>query len=71
MFNMGTIQNYWIWCDSKKDDPNFVKENAVQSYLAFRLHEQKRDFSTVNSHYLIFFLNLTSILELSHTKESS
>ena len=48
---MGTIRNYWIWCDSKKDDPNFVKENAVQSYLAFRLHEQKRDFSTVNGDY--------------------
>ena len=48
---MGTIRNFWIWCDSRQKDPKFDKKNAVQSYLAYRFSEEKRDYATVNSDY--------------------
>ena len=47
---MGTVRNFWKWCENKKRCcPDFEKENAVQGYLAYRLHEQKRDYATVSS----------------------
>ncbi|MEM6319921.1 MAG: phage integrase N-terminal SAM-like domain-containing protein [Bacteroidota bacterium] len=48
---MGTIRAFWRYCAAKKADPTFEKTQAVQSYLAHRLTEQKRDFSTVNGDY--------------------
>lgn len=48
---MGTIRNYWKYCDARKDNDGFDKETAVQNYLAYRMNEEKRDFSTVNGDY--------------------
>ena len=48
---LGTIRAFWRYCESKKADPSFEKANAVQSYLAFRMSVQKRDYSTVNGDY--------------------
>ena len=48
---MGSIRAFWRYCDSKQSDPNFEKDSAVQSYLAYRLQVQKRDYSTVNGDY--------------------
>ena len=49
---MGTIRNYWAWCEeSRKKNPNFDKETAVTGYLAYRLHDLKRDYGTVNGDY--------------------
>ena len=48
---LGTIRAFWRYCETKKADPTFEKDNAVQSYLAYRMSVQKRDFSTVNGDY--------------------
>jgi len=48
---MGSIRAFWRYCAAKKADPDFEKEHAVQSYLAYRLQVQKRDYSTVNGDY--------------------
>ena len=48
---MGSIQMFWKWCDERRDAPKFDKKHAVQAYLAYRMSEQKRDFSTVNGDY--------------------
>ena len=48
---MGTIRMFWKYCEERKKNPDFDKSNAVQTYLSYRMHEQKRDFSTVNGDY--------------------
>lgn len=48
---MGTIRMFWSFCEARQNDPRFNKSNAVQSYLSFRLHDEKRDYSTVNGDY--------------------
>jgi len=48
---MGSVRNFWKWCEAQKEDPGFDKENAVQSYLAFRMVDEKKDYSTVNGDY--------------------
>jgi integrase/recombinase XerD len=48
---MGTIRMYWKWCEERRGNPRFDKKHAVQSYLAFRMSVQKRDYSTVNGDY--------------------
>jgi len=48
---MGTIRMFWSYCESRKEDSDFKKSDAVQSYLAYRLSVQGRDFSTVNGDY--------------------
>lgn len=48
---LGTIRAFWRYCSSKQNDPIFEKTNAVQSYLAYRMTVQKRDYSTVNGDY--------------------
>ena len=48
---MGTIRMFWDFCEQRQNDPTFDKANAVQTYLAFRMHEQQRDYSTVNGDY--------------------
>jgi integrase/recombinase XerD len=48
---MGTIRMYWKWCEERRDSPIFDKKHAVQSYLAFRMSVQKRDYLTVNGDY--------------------
>ncbi len=46
---MGAIRHLWAFCEQKRNDPDFEKENAVQAYMAYRLQVLKRDFSTVNA----------------------
>lgn len=48
---MGTIRNFWKWCERRSPDPDFDKANAVQAYLAYRMKEKKLDYSTVNGDY--------------------
>ena len=48
---MGAIRMFWAFCEQRQNDPTFDKSTAVQTYLAYRLHEQKRDYSTVNGDY--------------------
>ena len=48
---MGTIRMFWDFCEQRQNDPTFDKANAVQTYLAYRMHEQQRDYSTVNGDY--------------------
>ena len=48
---MGSVRKFWEWCEKKKGDPLFEKESAVQSYLAYRMGEEKKDYSTVNGDY--------------------
>lgn len=45
---MGSLSKFWDYCERKKKDADFDKSNAVQSYLAYRMGVEKRDFSTVN-----------------------
>ena len=48
---MGSVRKFWFFCDDRKNNPNFDKNNAVPTYLAHRLTVEKRDFSTVNGDY--------------------
>lgn len=48
---MGTIRKFWSYCEDRKADLDFKKADAVQSYLAYRLSVERRDFSTVNGDY--------------------
>lgn len=49
---MGSVRKFWRFCEAgQQADPNFDKDNAVQTYLAYRLTKEKRDFSTVNGDY--------------------
>lgn len=48
---MGTIRNFWSYCEARTGDADFRKADAVQSYLSYRLSVEKRDFSTVNGDY--------------------
>ncbi len=48
---MGTIRKFWSYCEDRTGDLGFKKEDAVQSYLAYRLSVEQRDFSTVNGDY--------------------
>ena len=48
---MGTIRMFWAFCEQRQNDPSFDKVNAVQTYLSYRLHDQNRDYSTVNGDY--------------------
>lgn len=48
---MGTIRQFWKFCEVHQGDAHFIKKDAVQIYLAYRLTEQKRDYSTVNGDY--------------------
>lgn len=47
----GTIRAFWRYCEEQQDNPKFEKAQAVQSYLAYRMHHLKRDYSTVNGDY--------------------
>ena len=59
---MGCIRNFWKFCEEQKSNSDFDKDNAVPSYLAYRLKVQKRDFSTVNGDYsaLQWFYKVTT-----------
>jgi len=48
---MCSVRKFWEYCERQRGNPSFDKDNAVQSYLAFRLTVQKRNFSTVNGDY--------------------
>ena len=48
---MGSVRKFWRFCQQRSKDPHFVKDQAVQTYLAYRLTVEKRDFSTVNGDY--------------------
>lgn len=48
---MGAVRMFWKFCEERQQDTTFIKEHAVQTYLAYRLHVQKRDYSTVNGDY--------------------
>jgi len=48
---MGSVRLFWRYCESRQTDPKFDKSNAVPSFLAYRMSEQKRDYSTVNGDY--------------------
>ena len=48
---MGSVRKFWSYCEARKGDTNFDKRHAVQTYLAYRLTVEKRDFSTVNGDY--------------------
>ena len=48
---LGGIKRFWNFCESRRGDKNFDKNNAVQTYLAYRTGVQHRDFSTVNGDY--------------------
>jgi integrase/recombinase XerD len=48
---MGSVRKFWVFCDGRKSDAKFNKDNAVQTYLAHRLTVEKRDYSTVNGDY--------------------
>ena len=56
---MGTIRKFWQFCEQRKGQDSFQKEDSVQTYLAYRMSVEKRDFSTVNGDYSA----LLSILE--------
>ena len=48
---LGSVRNFWRYCEQGQNDPNFEKANAVQSFLAHRMGVEKRDYSTVNGDY--------------------
>jgi len=48
---MCSIRKFWKYCEQQRSNANFDKDNAVQSYLAYRMSVQKRSFSTVNGDY--------------------
>ena len=48
---MGSVRNFWKYCEAKSENPKFDKSNAVQSFLAYRLSVKKLNFSTVNGDY--------------------
>lgn len=48
---MGSIRNFWKFCEKRKSDTQFRKDNAVQTYLSYRLTVEKRNYSTVNGDY--------------------
>ena len=48
---LGTVRNFWRYCEQQKCNPKFEKVNAVQSFLAHRMSVEKRDYSTVNGDY--------------------
>jgi len=48
---MGSIRNFWKFCEKRKGDSQFRKDNAVQTYLSYRLTVEKRNYSTVNGDY--------------------
>lgn len=48
---MGTIRKFWQFCEQRKHQDSFEKEDSVQTYLAYRKTVEKRDFSTVNGDY--------------------
>jgi len=48
---MGTIRKFWQFCEQRKGEDRFQKEDSVQTYLAYRMSVEKRDFSTVNGDY--------------------
>lgn len=48
---MCSIRKFWEFCEARKDDPKFDKNNAVMTYLAYRMSVQKRHYATVNGDY--------------------
>ena len=48
---MGSVRKFWSFCEARRKEVGFDKNNAVQTYLAYRLKVEKRDFSTVNGDY--------------------
>lgn len=48
---MGSVRNFWRYCDGQQSNPTFNKDNAVASFLAHRMSVEKRDYSTVNGDY--------------------
>jgi len=48
---MGSVRMFWDFCEQRKNDPKFKKDQAVQIYLSYRLQDQKRNYSTVNGDY--------------------
>jgi len=48
---MCSVRKFWEYCEKQRGNPAFDKTTAVQSYLAHRMSDQKRDFSTVNGDY--------------------
>ena len=48
---MGTIRNFWKFCEARKAAGDYDKDQAVQIYLAHRMSVEKRDYSTVNGDY--------------------
>ena len=48
---MGSVRHFWRWCEERRNDPLFDKENAPQAFLAYRLTVQKRDSMTVTGDY--------------------
>lgn len=48
---MGSVRNFWRYCERQQSLPTFNKETAVASFLAYRMSVENRDYSTVNGDY--------------------
>jgi site-specific recombinase XerD len=46
-----TVKQFWAFCERRREEVTFSKDNAVETYLLFRFKEQKVSWQTVNGDY--------------------
>ena len=57
------VKQFWRFCEKRRADASFSKDNAVEIYLLYRFKEQKVSWQTVNGDYSGLRLFYVHILE--------
>lgn len=60
---LSSLRKFWNFCESRQDDRNFSKSDAVKIYLLYRYNEQKVSWQTVNGDYSSLRLFYKHILQ--------
>jgi len=58
---LSAVRNFYLWCEMKKDDSDFSKENAHRQYLVHR-YKKGLAWQTVNGDYSAIRMLYTKIL---------